>query len=48
MEKQHGKANFSVKCKHCDKKGFLTLDEKSPYKVSPDDHGMIKQVIASI
>lgn len=46
MEKQHGMANFSLKCKGCDRKGYLTVLPTSTYKATPNEDGMVKEVIA--
>lgn len=46
LEKQHGTANFCVKCKNCDRKGFITILPASTYKAFPNEDCMIKETIA--
>ncbi len=46
MDKQHGVANFSIKCKNCSRKGYITVLETSTYKVEPNQDGMVKGAIA--
>lgn len=43
LEKQHGTANFSAKCKNCERKGFITILPTSTYEARPDEDGMVKQ-----
>jgi hypothetical protein len=46
MEKQHGAANFSAKCKNCERKGYITILKTSKYEARPDENGLVKASIA--
>ena len=47
MEKQHATANFSAKCKNCDRKGYITILNTSKYEARPDEDGLIKEALAN-
>jgi hypothetical protein len=47
MDKQHGVANFSAKCKNCERKGYITILPNSSYKAMVNEDNMIKESVAS-
>jgi hypothetical protein len=47
MEKQHGTANFSAKCKNCERKSYITILNTSKYEARPDEGGIVKEVLAN-
>jgi len=42
MEKHHGEANFTIKCKQCERKGHIRIDNSSLYQAVPNEDGIIK------